>query len=196
MRPISDFNFTDVEKAKLTALLEEYRSMYALALFRLAALDRRVPVAGATLAACIGSVTALPPATREAVLVGVPVAVLWLLRVTVNHARSFEDALRRIESVERRVNALLNADVLGFQSRHPSRKRAVGGRTGQESIRIVLMAAFFMLAGCAYLFAANHSGHALRLYAAYVSILAAYMALFADRLLRYRYEPEVDLATE
>lgn len=195
MRPTPTFSPADIQKAKLTALIEEYRAMYALVLFRLAALDRRIPVAGATLAAFVGTVTALPLASREVVLVGIPVAAVWLLRVTVNHARSFEDALRRIESVEQRVNTLLESEVVGFQSRHPSRRRSVGGRTGQESIRAVLAAGILMLAGCAYLFAADHDREAAQLYLAYVGLISVYMLAFARRLLHYRYEPGTDLLT-
>lgn len=195
MRPTPIFSPADIQKAKLTALLEEYRAMYALVLFRLAALDRRIPVAGATLAAFVGTVTALPLASREVVLAGIPVAAVWLLRVTVNHARSFEDALRRIESVEQRVNTLLETEVVGFQSRHPSRQRSVGGRTGQESIRAVLSAGILMLAGCAYLFSGDHGREAARLYCTYVGLIGAYMLAFARRLVRYRYEPGTDLIT-
>lgn len=183
---------SESQSAQLRALMEEYRCMYGLALFRLEALDRRVPVAGATLAAFIGSVTALPLQSRELVLIGAPVATVWLLRVTINHARSFEDALRRIEVVERRVNAAVGADVLGFQTQHPSRRRAVGGRTGRETVDAVLAAGVLMIAGCAYLFVADHGVRAAQAFAAYSGSVALYLVWLAVRLMQYRYEPHAE----
>lgn len=188
--PVSD---SESQNAQLRAVLEEYRCLYGLALFRLEALDRRVPVAGATLAAFIGSVTALPLPSRELVLIGVPVATVWLLRVTINHARSFEDAIRRIEAVERRTNALVGADVLGFQSQHPSRRRSIGGRTGRETVDAVLVAGLLMIAGCAYLFAADHSVGAAQLFVAYATLVSIRLVWLAGELTRYRYEPQAAL---
>lgn len=187
--PIPNPEFQD---AQLRALMEEYRCLYGLALFRLEALDRRVPIAGATLAAFIGSVTALPLPSRELVFIGVPVATVWLLRVTINHARSFEDALRRIETVERRANAALGADVLGFQSQHPSRRRAVGGRTGRETVDAVLAAGVLMIAGCAYLFAADHGTRVAQTFAVYAGAVALHLVWLTSRLMKYRYEPHAE----
>lgn len=184
--PAQDF---DSQNAQLRALLEEYRCLYGLALFRLEALDRRVPLAGATLAAFVGSVTALPLPSRVLVLVGVPLATVWLLRVTINHARSFEDALRRIEAVERRANAAIGADVLGFQSQHPSRFRAVGGRTGRESVDAVLVASLLMVVGCTYLFADDHAVRVAQLFIAYATVVSLRLVWLAAGLARYRYEP-------
>lgn len=183
---------SESQNVQLRALMEEYRCMYGLALFRLEALDRRVPVAGATLAAFIGSVTALPLPSREMVLIGVPVATVWLLRVTINHARSFEDALRRIEVVERRVNAAVGADVLGFQTQHPSRRRAVGGRTGRETVNAVLVAGVLMITGCAYLFATDHGIQAAQFFLAYAAGVALNLVWLAVRLMKYRYEPHTE----
>lgn len=179
----------EFQDAPLRALMEEYRCMYGLALFRLEALDRRVPVAGATLAAFLGGVTALPLPSRELVLIGVPVAAVWLLRVTINHARSFEDALRRIEAVERRVNALVGAGALGFQSHHPSRRHAVGGRTGRETVDAVLAAGLLLIAGCAYLFTTDHGVRVGQGFVAYAGLLAVHLVTLAGRLMRYTYEP-------
>ena len=184
---------TEPQADQLRAMLEEYRCLYALALFRLEALDRRVPVAGATLAAFVGSVTALPLASRELVLVGVPAATVWLLRVTINHARSFEDALRRIEAIERQTNALLHKDVLGFQSQHPSRERSVGGRTGQETIDSVLVASLMLVAGCAYLFTLDHAVPMSQFFLGYAATAALRLVWLAGQLIRYRYEPRVDV---
>ncbi len=192
---MSDAELTCLQKAKLAALAEEYRSMYVLVLFRLTALDRRIPVAGTTLAAFLGAANTLPMATRELLLVGLPIAAVWLLRLTVNHARSFEDALRRIEAVEQQLNALLGESVVGFQSHHPSRQLAIGGRTGDETVRAVLVAGLLLVAGCAYLFAADHDRIAAKLYAAAAGLIALYMVAFTGRLQRYRYRAESKLIT-
>lgn len=190
MRAPLPFPTSESQNSQLRLLLEEYRCLYGLALFRLEALDRRVPVAGATLAAFIGSVTAMPLPSRELVLAGVPLATIWLLRVTINHARSFEDALRRIESVERRANSAVGADVLGFQSHHPSRRRAVGGRTGRETVDAVLVAGLSMVAGCAYLFAADHAVRASQVFIAYATTVSLRLVWLAGGLMRYQYEPQ------
>jgi hypothetical protein len=79
----------------VTATLEEYRQVYPWALFRLTALEQRIPVAGATLTAMLGTVGVLPMPVQIALLVGQPFSLLWLVRTTVNHVRSFEDAIRR-----------------------------------------------------------------------------------------------------
>src|SRR5262249_19724027 len=131
-------SLTPHDRARLDALFEEYRSLYGLAHFRLSALDRRVPLGGLTLAACPSRIGALPEASRTLALIAVPLASMWLLRVTINHARSFEDALRHIEGLETRINGLLGDNLVTFQSRHPSGDRVVGGRTGRESVGAVL----------------------------------------------------------
>jgi hypothetical protein len=182
---------TTAQSIELQLLLEEYRAMYALALFRLGALDRRVPIAAATLAAFVGSVAALPAESREIVLVGVPIASIWLVRATVNHARSFEDALRRIELIEQRANRLLNVDVLGFQSQHPSRGHAVGGRTGRESIVTVLVGAVLIVAACWYLFERTVMVSVIGTvsYRLFASVVIASLCMVSRNLTRYRYEP-------
>lgn len=121
-------------QAMINAALEEFRALYQLAVFRLSALDQRLPLTVGTFSAVLISVQMLPEPARMLVLWATPPALVWLMRATVNHARSFEDALRRIEHLEQRVNELLGEEVLGFQSHHPSRGKAVGGRTGREAV--------------------------------------------------------------
>ena len=133
-------------------LLEEYRALYALAQFRMGSLERRAPIAGAMLSAFLGSATILPPEASLVFLLGLPMALLWFVRTTVIHAKSFADILRRIEAIERQVNAKAGEDLLLFQSTHPSRTIAVGGRIGREVTRSVAIGCLMLLAGCAYLF--------------------------------------------
>ncbi|MCB1745465.1 MAG: hypothetical protein KDK91_34175 [Gammaproteobacteria bacterium] len=186
------------ENDEIKILTEEYRAMYSLALFRLGALDRRVPATAATLGAFLGSVAVLPGPSREIVLVGVPLAAIWLVRITINHARSFEDALRRIEWIEQRINLHLRAEVLGFQSRHPSRGHAVGGRTGRESISAVLAAAILLVTACWRVFERTLAAGAAEAWAyrLFVAVLVVYLGAVVVALRCYRYEPRSRLHDE
>lgn len=130
-------------------LIAEFQALYGLAEFRMAALDRRVPASGAALLAFTSSLPLLPTIGQLLLLVAIPASVIWLLRAAINHARSFEDALRRIERIERALNTLAGEDLVGFQSSHPSRMRTVGGRTGAETVCAVALAGTVMTAACA-----------------------------------------------
>ncbi|UYV13491.1 MAG: hypothetical protein NCW75_04200 [Phycisphaera sp.] len=141
---------------RIDVLLEEYRALYGLAQFRMAALDRRVPLAGTALALSLGGAFVSPLSVQIVVLVVLPIAVAWLVRTTINHARSFEDALRRIEQIERHVNQIAGEPLLAFQSSHPSRGEAVGGRTGRESVLAVVLASTGSLVACLALVASLH----------------------------------------
>lgn len=110
-------------EAQIRVLAEQYRAPYSLLIFHLGAVDRRLPVAGGTLGAVLGATTAMPADTRLAFLLGLPVALLWLLLSTVQHARSKEDHLRRVDEIERLVNRLAGEELLVFQSRHPDKRR-------------------------------------------------------------------------
>lgn len=135
----------------LEAMLSEYRALYGLAEWRLSALDRRIPLVGGVLTGFLASVPILPMASQTLALVAVPISLIWLVRTTINHARSFEDALRGLEVIEQRVNSLLGHQALGFQSTHPSRGAAVGGRTGAETVGAVILAAGVLLGMCLWL---------------------------------------------
>src|SRR5947207_3388849 len=93
--------------ALLKALFEEYRALYSLATFRMAALDRRMPVTAGAVAAVMGGLDVVSRDSQLLILLGSPLALVWFVRATVNHARSFEDVLRRIEQIELSVNELL-----------------------------------------------------------------------------------------
>lgn len=172
---------------EIEILLEEYRALYGLVTFRMSSLDRRVPVAGATLVAFVGSVPLLPVQTAQVLLLAIPLTLIWFLRTTVNHARSFEDALRRIEHIERAVNRISESDLLGFQSRHPSRGTSIGGRTGTETIEAVVMACGLILASC--LFLAFDAVSGLAVYAVYIAFVSGYLIASVLMLRRYRYQP-------
>ncbi len=106
-------------------LLEEYRALYTLALFRMSSLERRVPIGVGALAAFLASTLVLPPEGQLVLLVALPISLIWLLRTTIKHVRSFEHAIRRIEEIEVAINTLVGMPLLLFQSSHPSRGRNV-----------------------------------------------------------------------
>lgn len=177
--------------ARLGLLMEEYRALYGLMPLRLHSLERRVPVAGATLAAFLGSITVLPDEAQLIFLSGVPLVLIWFLRTTMIHARSFEDLIRRIESIENRANELAGDDLLSFQSSHPSRGRAVGGRTGNETVASVLVCVAVMLGAC--LFLAHRVGVGVSsfslIYPLYIAIVAGSLIVLGLSQRRYRYRP-------
>lgn len=172
-------------------LLEEYRALYALAQFRMGSLERRAPIAGAMLSAFLGSVTILPPEASLILLLGMPLALLWFVRTTIIHAKSFADILRRIETIERRVNEIAGEELLVFQSTHPSRRLAVGGRIGREVTRSVVIGCLMLLAGCVYLFSIHHGKSVewgLPLYLGYA--VAASLLMVREITALTRYHPQ------
>lgn len=166
--------------------------MYGLVEFRMNSLDRRVPIAGAALTATLASVSALPDETLMVVFIGLPMALIWFLRTTINHARSFEDVLRRIEHLEKEINALVGVEVVAFQSRHPSRGIEVGGRTGSETIGAVLVTVVTLLIGCGVMFLYMHETACWPAlgYVGGITGALAYVVLLAMRLRRYEYKSD------
>lgn len=184
---------TLARQEKVELLMREYQALYALVTFRNSSMERRVPIAGATLAAFLGAVTVLPMEARLIYLVGLPIALLFFLRTTINHARSVEDALRRIEEIEQAVNAYANEELLTFQSTHPSRLRVVGGRTGRESVRAVFVTCILMLAACTFLFhqTARVDPSLSILYDAYIAVSALLLIFYVFELREYRYRKQL-----
>lgn len=134
-------------------LLDEYRVLYDLLTFRLAAIEKRVPISGAALYAVLGSVSALEPVARTLALLVMPPAAVWFLRTTISHVRAKQDVKLRLIAIEAHVNDLAGDDLLTFQSGHPSRGREVAGRSGQDSVLAVFFGATGLLAACAFLVA-------------------------------------------
>lgn len=167
----------------------EYRSLYALVQFRMSSLERRIPLAGAAMTAVVASVVMLPPEARPVLLVGLPIGLLWYMRTTVNHARSLEDLLRQIDIIERRINALIGEDLLQFQSHHPSRGQAVGGRTGRESVLAVFLMSIVLLGACAslFLFDSHLSSAPKVAFGMYIVVIGLWLGLAFISLRRYRY---------
>jgi len=177
-------------ETRIHILLQEFHALYGLLTFRLTAMDRRLPAVAGTLGTMLGCTTAMPDPTRLAFLAGLPLALLWLVLTTVQHARSKEDHVRRIDEIERMVNRLTGEELLVFQSRHPNRARYPGGRTGFASVTAVLTVSLIMLAACVYSVqtpVALLTRDPFKTYAAYVSTCALLMLLAVVRLGRYRY---------
>jgi hypothetical protein len=180
--------------AELAAIYEEYRAVYELALFRLNALDKRAPLTVAAFAGVLVSVQSLPASAQLLILLFLPPSLVWLMRTTVNHARSFEDALRRIEWLELSTNQRLGSEVLGFQSRHPSRGREVGGRTGTETVLAVLGSILLLLVVSTYQMQVTQllPANARWVYDAGLIVIAALCVAQRLSLRRYRYHPATD----
>ena len=177
-------------ETRIQILLEEYRALYSLLTFRLTAMDRRLPAIGGTLAGILGSATAMPDQARLSFLLGLPIAVLWLFLSTVQHARSKEDHIRRIDEIERLINRLAGEELLVFQSRHPNKARHAGGRTGFGSVLAVLSVCLIMLGACMYTVQIPRpllTHDKLGMYAVYLSGCAALMLAATLRLSRYSY---------
>jgi hypothetical protein len=183
-------------ETRIHILLEEYRALYRLLTFRLTAMDRRLPAIGGMLAAILGSTTAMPDQSRLAFLLGLPIALLWLFLSTVQHARSKEDHLRRIDEIERLVNRLAGEELLVFQSRHPNKARHPGGRTGFGSVVAILTVCLTLLGACMYAVQTPSpllSDDGYRGYSIYLFASATLMLTVAVRLTRYRYRrPPID----
>ena len=175
---------------QIDVLKEEYRAMYQLAGHRITSLDRRVPVAATGIVALLSALVILPDEARLAALWTLPIVLVWLLRTTINHARSFEDAIRRIDQIEQQINGLAGAELMRFQSRHPSKDWGVGGRTGLEAIGAIYVLSLASLGVAAWL-----TGHLLAggtevsLLLAVMGIAASYLSLLFLHAWRYRYRP-------
>lgn len=174
---------------RIGVLAEEYRVLYGLLSFRLAAVDQRVPWVAGALMAVVSSVGALPPETQLAALLAIPVAISWWVRMTVAHARSKEDVLRRIDEIERHVNQLAGEELLAFQSRHPNRRSVVGGRTGMSAVSSVLALSAAGMLGClaAVILRTDGPLYLLAGYVVYVGLAGVDILHVVFRLRRYGY---------
>lgn len=181
---------------RIDIILEEYRALYALVTFRMATLDRRIPIAWAGVATLLLTLVQVGIDGQTVILWSVPLALQWFFNATVVHARSFEDVLRRIDEIERLVNHLAGDDLLVFQSQHPSQGRRVGGRTGSDTVVAVYLTALTMIGASCYLARATPALPAsLRpLFLLYVAgilvLLTARLAAFT----KYRYRRHGDSA--
>ncbi len=180
-------------RERIDILLEEYRSLNSLLLFRLTAMDNRLPLSAGFMAAAITSMLALPLDSRTAVLIVTPPALLWLVRTTVQHARAKEDHLRRIDEIEQAINLIAGEELLVFQSRHPNRCKVSAGRTGNVTVVATSSGALGMLLLCIFLFLREENPLPQWLYLAYVGAIAADVVVGRIALGRYRYQKPSNL---
>jgi hypothetical protein len=171
----------------VSTMLEEYRQLYTLVLYRLQVLDQRIPLAAAALTATLGSVVVVPATLQIALLVGIPISVALLFQSTLSHARSLEDALSRIAEIEASVNGCLSRPTLLFQSTHPGR-REVGSRTARETADAVLLASLLIVTGCVW-FVRGVVSEPISLFAYDITAMLVAFSLIKGRtdLQRYRY---------
>lgn len=161
--------------------------MYSLVLYRLSALDQRIPIATAAITTVFGSIAVLPETLQIVLLIAVPLSLVWLVATTTNHARSLEDAFRRIEVIELSANATAKLQVMAFQSTHPSRGKRVGGRTGQNTVDAVSATALLLITGCYFLAVQLVQSMWHTAYCLYVAVTLAAMWRIVRSVRRYAY---------
>ncbi|MFN3194057.1 MAG: hypothetical protein ACE361_26345 [Aureliella sp.] len=171
---------------KVQVLLQEYNCLHQLLLFRLNALDRRLPTASGLLSVGLVSATALPLRAQTVVLVCMPLALLWLTRTTVQHAKAKEDNLRRIDEIERLVNAVAGQELMMFQSRHPNLGATPAGRSGNATVAATTFGSLVLVILCIAMFEQN-VGLSIELYFAYAALCLVGIATAPLGLARYRY---------
>lgn len=167
-------------------LLEEYRALNQLLLFRLSALDRSLPISTGFLSVAVGSILALPEEVRLVFLLMIPYLVVWTIRTAVIHAHAKADHIGRIAEIEQRINAVHGKQLLVFQSHHPNRG-ATAGRSGQAILAVALVSALFMLTLCLFLFQQIASSHTVAFYCIYLATASLDVTRRYLLLLQYQY---------
>lgn len=138
---------------RVRLLIEEYRAVNQLLLFRLQAMEQRLPLTAAGIGALLVSTAALPRISQIILLIGLPFAILFWVRSILFHALSKEDAKYRIREIECEVAELCGEPVLRFQLEHPSAIGPVGGRTAFQAIWLATIVGGIGLIVCYSLFA-------------------------------------------
>ena len=137
---------------RVRLLIEEYRAVHQLLMFRLEAMEERLPLTAAGIGGLLVAAAALPKLSQVVLLVGLPLAIVFWVRGIILHAASKEDAKDRIREIEFEVAALCGQPVIRFQSDHPSATGPIGGRTAKQAIYLVIVASFLALTLCYSLF--------------------------------------------
>lgn len=127
-------------------LVEEYRAMYALLLFRLQAMDSRLPLATAGLGGYLTAIATLDGGASLAFHLAAPLTLLWFTTSTAGHARSKADVLGRLREIEDALNRRANASLARFQSCQYMRYGSAIGRTGTSAMISVFGGAAVCLA--------------------------------------------------
>lgn len=183
------------ETDKSRILMSEHQSLYSLYQVRLNAVERRLPIAAVIITVLFGTLVAIPQDIKALYLFGIPIALIYLMKTTKTHAQSFEDLLRRIEEIEKKVNELAGEQLLNFQSKHPSREITVGGRFGLQSVNSVLILSLLVLGACSYIFyTLDYSDYLKIIYFILMGLNALYLITEVVQLRKYKYiksSPEI-----
>lgn len=143
---------------RIRLLVEEYRAVNQLLLFRLEAMEQRLPLTAAGIGALLLAAAALPPISQVILLIGLPFTILFWVRSILFHALSKEDAKDRIREIEQEAAVLCHGPVLRFQTKHPSATGPVGGRTAAQAIFLAVVVGSIALVVCHTLFSTLVSG--------------------------------------
>ena len=161
--------------------------MHDLLRFRLDAMDQRLATAGTALIAALSSLSSLPADAEGVLLLAIPVAVTWLGRITIVHARSKEDLKRRIDQIERQINTMARQKLLRFHSGHSDRLGHVAGRTGTTTAYAVVALSLTMFGACSHLLGtARKPWLSPYVYHAFVAASGLYLVFLAWDLRSYR----------
>ncbi len=178
-----------IEKDRASIVIEEYKALYSLLTFRFTAIERRVAFSAVIISYILGLLPKMEVESKIIFLVGVPVAIIYLIRSTIFHIRSLEDYFRKIEEAEKRVNEICSERLMQFQSGHPS-KGLPGGRASQELLHFILLMGVGILSACSYLmWHAISFNYSLYAYWTYTSIVAIYCIYIRFKFLGYKYTP-------
>jgi hypothetical protein len=181
-----------VKAEPVDVLIEEYRALYSVLVFRLGAMEQRVPATAAFLSAALGGTTLLPESVRPMVLIALPLVLVGFFRSTLGHARSKHDVKLRIDEIERHINRLFGQRLITFQSQHPSRDGQVAGRSGRESVLSVYFSVLALLAGSTFTVATSEVASArIDGYIVYTALCGLWVSIDLIRLGRYRRQHQL-----
>lgn len=177
------------DKERASIVIEEYKALYSLLTFRFTAIERRVAFSAIIISSILGLLPKMELESKIIFLVGVPIAIVYLIRSTILHIRSLEDYFRKIEEAELRINEICSEQLMQFQSGHPSRGTP-GGRASQELLHFVLLMGVGILCACSFLMWTFLSvDYYVYTYWAYTSIVSVYCVYKRFKFLSYKYNP-------
>jgi hypothetical protein len=174
---------------RIGILLEEYKVLYSFYTYRISSVEQRILIVLLVVSTALGLLTQVSGGLRVVLLVGLPLVVFYISRQGVLHVRSFEDSLRRIELIERRINGIAHEELLLFQTTHPS-KQIPGGRGSKDMIVTIASLSLIILVGCAYIFWLENTNKTEDiLYIIFLVIIGVLQIKAVHSILTYKYTP-------
>lgn len=181
------------EKDRASIVIEEYKAMYSLLTFRFTAIERRVAFSAIIISSILGLLPKMEMESKFIFLIGVPIAIIYLIRSTILHIRSLEDYFRKIEEAESRINKICSESLMQFQSGHPSRSTP-GGRASQELLHFVLLMGIGILGACSYLFWTYLCFNTYTyIYWTFTTTVGIYCIVVRFIFLKYTYSPNKEV---